>query len=56
MTAKTEGLRLHNSELNKIVCESLQTALLILLKEKDYSNISVTDLCGKAGRFENGVF
>lgn len=49
MTDKAEGLRLHNSELNKIVCESLQTTLLILLKEKDYSNISVTELCGKAG-------
>lgn len=49
MTDKMEGLITHNANLNKIICESLQTALLMLLKEKDYSKINITELCKKAG-------
>ncbi|MGN1093953.1 MAG: TetR/AcrR family transcriptional regulator, partial [Candidatus Neoclostridium sp.] len=49
MTDKAEGLRRHNAELNKIVRESLQTALVVLLRQKEYSKISITELCKKAG-------
>lgn len=43
------GLQNHNEDLNKLVCESLQTALLLILKNKEYSKISVTEICQKAG-------
>lgn len=46
---KTEGLRSYNETLNRVVRESMQTAFILLLKEKDFSTISVTDLCKKAG-------
>jgi len=43
------GLRKHSEEQNKIVCESLQDALILLIKTKPYDNISITELCKKAG-------
>lgn len=46
---KTEGLRQYNENLNGVVIESMQEALIILLKEKEFSKITVTDLCKKAG-------
>ena len=46
---KINGLRVYNENLNKTICESLHTALLLLLKQKEYSKISITELCKKAG-------
>ena len=37
--SKIIGLQNHNEDLNKLVCESLQTALLLILKNKKYSKI-----------------
>ncbi len=43
------GLRRHSEEVNKLVVESLQGALLQLIVKKDYDSITVTELCRKAG-------
>lgn len=43
------GLRRHSEEVNKLVVESLQGALLLLIGQKPYENITVTELCRKAG-------
>lgn len=43
------GLRKHSEELNKVVIESLQGALLQLVAKKPYDSITVTELCKKAG-------
>ena len=43
------GLRKHSEELNRIVIESLQGALLQLITKKAYDSITVTELCKKAG-------
>lgn len=39
----------HNKKQNKIVCESLREALIILMDEKNYYKISICELCEKAG-------
>ncbi len=39
----------HNENINKVVCESLQQALIILMNKKDFNDISITELCRKAG-------
>lgn len=46
---KTKGLREYNENLNEVVIESMQEALIILLKEKEFAKITITDLCKKAG-------
>ena len=46
---KTTGLKLHNENLNKIICESLQQALLFLMNKQTFSSITITALCKKAG-------
>ena len=46
---KTSGLKTYNENLNKVVRESLQQALLMLMDTKEFSRISVTELCKKAG-------
>lgn len=43
------GLRKHSAELNRLVVESLQGALLQLIGKKSYESITVTELCRKAG-------
>ena len=43
------GLRRHSEELNRVVVESLQGALLQLIAKKSYESITVTELCKKAG-------
>lgn len=43
------GLRRHSEEINGIVIESLQGALLQLICKKPYESITVTELCKKAG-------
>lgn len=46
---RLKGLKEHNANLNKIITESLIEALIILIKEKDYQKISITDICKTAG-------
>ena len=43
------GLRKHSEEINKLVVESLQGALLQLIGKLPYERITVTELCRKAG-------
>ena len=43
------GLRKHSEEINKLVVESLQGALLQLIGRVAYERITVTELCKKAG-------
>ena len=43
------GIALYNKKQNAQVKESLRTALTILMKEKRYDSISVSELCKKAG-------
>ena len=46
---RLSGLRKHSEELNKLVVESLQGALLQLIGKLPYERITVTELCKKAG-------
>lgn len=46
---KYEVLKRHSVESNNLVKECLKTALVILAREKSYKDISVTELCKKAG-------
>lgn len=46
---RLSGLRKHSEELNRLVVESLQVALLQLIGKKNYDSITVTELCKKAG-------
>lgn len=46
---RLSGLRKHSEEINRLVVESLQGALLQLIGKKDYDSITVTELCAKAG-------
>ena len=46
---KRNALRLSNEESNKLTRECLQTALILLMAEKDIDKISVTELVAKAG-------
>ena len=46
---RLSGLRKHSEELNRVVIESLQGALLQLVMKKSYDSITVTELCKKAG-------
>ena len=39
----------HNKKQNRIVCESLREALIILMDKKNYYKISICELCEKAG-------
>lgn len=43
------GLKKHSEDVNALVKSSLQTALLLLLKQKPYEKISIVELCKKAG-------
>lgn len=47
--SQIRGLREHNEKLNKLISESLQQALILLMEKKDYRDISITELCKKAG-------
>lgn len=44
-----EVLRLSNIETNKITKECLRTALILLMKSKNFSDISITELVNLAG-------
>ena len=46
---QTSGLKKHSSESNALVKECLKTALLSLMKDRSYKDLSVAELCRKAG-------
>ena len=46
---KRELLQKYNDESNRVTRESVETALFLLMEEKDFSNISVTDIVNRAG-------
>jgi AcrR family transcriptional regulator len=46
---KINKLSKHNENINKIVRESIQQALIILMNQKKFNDISITELCKKAG-------
>lgn len=43
------GLKLHNEKNNRLTIESLQSALFALMKTEEFSAISITGICKKAG-------
>ncbi len=53
---KREILRLSNKESNKITKECIQSALILLLKEKEFDKISITDLTKRAGVSRTGYY
>ena len=46
--SRLTGLKKHSEEINAIVKESLQGALIALMRQKTYERIIVTELCAKA--------
>lgn len=46
----------NNAEINKITKESIVQAFLILLKTKDYHNITISDIAHKAGVSRNAYY
>lgn len=48
-SSRLKGLRLSNEEANRLTCESLETALLQLLQEKDIRDITIEALVQRAG-------
>ena len=46
---RLSGLRKHSEEINQLVVESLQGALLQLIGKVPYERITITELCKKAG-------
>lgn len=46
---RQEGLRLSNQESNRLTRESLRTALIYLMGEKDFDKITITELVKRAG-------
>lgn len=44
-----DNLRRHSAESNALARECLKTALLSLMREKSYKDLSVSELCRKAG-------
>lgn len=50
------ALQKRNSELKKITVESTMQALLLLMKTKKYEDISISDICRKAGVSRNAFY
>lgn len=48
--SRLTGLIKHAEEINAIVKESLQGALIALMRRKTYERITVAELCAKAYR------
>ncbi|MDL2206597.1 TetR/AcrR family transcriptional regulator [Eubacteriales bacterium OttesenSCG-928-N13] len=46
---RNEQLRLSNEETNRITKESIESALLLLIREKPLDRISITDIARRAG-------
>ena len=49
MERRNHTLRLSNEESNKITKESIETALLLLMEEKEFKDISITDIVKRSG-------
>lgn len=49
MDKQYAGLKEHSAQSNRFVKEYLKAALLALMKEKSYKNLTVSELCKKAG-------
>lgn len=47
--ARMRILRLSNEESNRITRECIESALILLIKEKNFSEITITDIVKKAG-------
>ena len=48
-TDKMNKLRLSNEESNRLTKEALQTAIILLMKDKDFDKIRISDIAKKAG-------
>lgn len=46
---KMEGVRLSNQQLNEVTREAIKSSLIILMRDKDFNKISITDIVNKAG-------
>lgn len=46
---KKEVLRLNNKESNKLTRECIEEALIILMRDKDFALITISEICKKAG-------
>lgn len=46
---KLELLKQYNQEANQVTQESIETALLLLMQEKDFASISITEITTRAG-------
>lgn len=46
---QNDGLRLSNAQSNKITKESIESAILLLMKERDFKDISISDIVKRAG-------
>ncbi len=53
---KQTAPRLSNDKMNQITRESICRAMLLLLKEKDFQSISITELTQTAGVSRNGFY
>ena len=53
---KINGLKLHNQEMKKITIESTLEALVLLMKIEKYEDITVTDICERAGISRNAFY
>ena len=51
-----KALKTRNEELKKITKESVLEALLLLMKTRAYDEISITDICNKAGISRNAFY
>ena len=49
MGEKTSGLLAHNEDLERLTVKSIEDALAYLLENKEFEDISITELCRKAG-------
>lgn len=53
---KRNILRQNNEEANAITCECIESALIQLMKEKSFQQISITDIAKKAGVSRNAYY
>lgn len=53
---KCRGLNEYNLGLNRALRESMREAFLLLLKEKKYEDITVSEICQKAGFSRTGFY
>ena len=56
MDNKYDGLLKHSKEVNQLVIESIEEAVLILMKDKEYNKITITEICKKAGVSRMGFY